>query len=60
MELILKIIIYLILGATIINTSLIYNKAWQADRKNTRVSTMLLAIYAIGVASIVMLTKIMF
>lgn len=50
MELILKII----------NTSLIYNKAWQADRKNTRVSTMLLAIYAIGVASIVMLTKIMF
>ena len=60
MELILKIIIYLILGATIINTSLIYNKAWQADRKNARVSTMLLAIYAIGVASIVMLTKIMF
>ena len=60
MELILKIMIYLILGVTIINTSLIYNKAWQADRKNTRVSTMLLAIYAIGVASIVILTKIIF
>ncbi len=60
MEYILKIIVYLILGATIINASWLDYKIWQADKKNGWILSLLFGTYGLGIIAMIYMTSIMF